>query len=280
MSCKGSQFSKLEMAVSHEVDPITYLEMCFTQNDANKSLKEFALKNVHNYFAQKHSTSERMPLKVLDYGCGPVIAFDISAAKGEAEIVLAEYGEKCRQALQDWLNRHPSAWDWTPYIEHVVCDLEKKDKSEVIQREENLRKVIKAVVPCDITQDPPIAQGYEGPYDVVMSILCIENGCLTKDEYKAAVRRIASLTKKGGNFLLYSSVRNRGEHDETPGYYHVGKEKHIQVALPLQFVMTTLKESGFLVAEINELPMEKSAALHESDKTDLESTAFIIATKV
>ena len=80
--------------------------------------------------------------------------------------------------------------------------------------------------------------------------------------------------------MLYSSVRNRGEHDETPGYYHVGKEKHIQVALPLQFVMTTLKESGFLVAEINELPMEKSAALHESDKTDLESTAFIIATKV
>ena len=66
-----------------------------------------------------------------------------------------------------------------------------------------------------------------------MSILCIENGCLTKDEYKAAVRRIASLTKKGGNFLLYLSVHNQGEYNETPGYYHVGKEKYIQVALPL-----------------------------------------------
>ena len=100
-------------------------------------------------------------------------------------------------------------------------------------------------MPCNITQDPPIAQGYEGPYDVVMSILCIENGCLSKDEYKAAVMRMALLTKKGGNVLLYSSVRNRGEHDETPGYYHVGKEKHIQVALPLQFVMMTLKEAVF-----------------------------------
>ena len=163
---------------------------------------------------------------------------------------------------------------------HVVCDFEKKDKNEAAQREENLRKVIKAVVPCDITKDPPIAEGFEGPYDVVMSILCIENGCLMKDEYKAAIRRIASLTKKGGNFLLYSSVRNRGEHDETPGYYHVGKEKHIQVALPLQFVMMTLKESGFSVDETNQLPTEKRAALHECDKTDLESTAFIIATKV
>ena len=178
------------------------------------------------------------------------------------------------------MNCHPSAWDWTPYIQHVVCDLEKRDKSEITQREKNLKKFIKAVVPCDITQDPPIAQGYEGPYDVVMSILCIENGCLTKDEYKAAVGRIASLTKKGGNFLLYSSVRNRGEHDETPGYYHVGKEKHVQVALPLQFVVMTLKQNGFSVVEINELPMEKSATLRESNITDLESTAFIIATKV
>lgn len=57
-----------------------------------------------------------------------------------------------------------------------------------------------------ITKDPPIAEGFEGPYDVIMSILCIENGCLTKDEYKAAVRRIVSLTKKGENFLLYTSV--------------------------------------------------------------------------
>ena len=263
------------MAVSHEVDPVTYLEMCFTQDDVNKTVKEFALKNVHNFFAQKHSTSEGMPLKVLDYGCGPVVAFDISAAKEEAEIVLAEYGENCRQALQDWLNCHSSAWDWTPYIKHVVCDLERKNENEVAQREENLRKAIKAVVPCDITKDPPIAKGFEGPYDIVMSMLCIENGCLTKDEYKAAIRRIASLTKKGGNFLLYSSVRNRGEHDETPGYYHVGTEKHIQVALPLHFVIMTLKESEFLVVETNQLPTEKSTALRESDKTDLESTAFI-----
>lgn len=121
------------MAVSNEVEPVTYLEMCFTQDDINKSLKEFALENVHKFFVQKHSTSKGVSLKVLDYGCGPVVAFDISAAKEEAEIVLAEYGEKCCQALQDWSNCHSSAWDWTPYIEHVVCDFDKKDKNEAAQ---------------------------------------------------------------------------------------------------------------------------------------------------
>ena len=270
------------MAVSHEIDPKIYLETRYKQQNGYKSMTDFALVNVHKFFAQKHLTSTGVPLKVLDYGCGPALAYTISAAGVNAEIVLAEYGQKCRNALQDWLNHSPSAWDWTPYTKHVVCDLEGKDESEVQEREEDLRKAIKAVVPCNITQDPLIAKGYEGPYDVVMSMLCIENGCLTRNEYKAAVRRLAILVKRGGNFLLYSSVRNREENDDTPGYYSVGNERHIQVALPLQFVLTTLKESGFAVVETNELPEKENDALRKvaGTQSDLESTAFITATKL
>ena len=122
--------------------------------------------------------------------------------------MLAEYGETCRSALQDWLDRSPSAWDWTPYIKHVVCDLEGKDESEVPKHEEALWNAVKAIVPCDITKDPPpIAKGYEGPYDVVMSMLCIENGCLTRDDYKAAVRRIATLVKRDKSLLLEETMK-------------------------------------------------------------------------
>ena len=270
------------MAVSHEVDPKAYLETRYKQQNGYKSMTDFALVNVQKFFAQKHSTSTGVPLKVLDYGCGPVLAYTINAAGANAEIVLAEYGEKCRNALQDWLSHSPSAWDWTPYIKHVVCDLEGKDDSEVQKRDENLRKAIKAIVPCDITQDPPIAKGYEGPYDVVMSMLCIENGCLTRNEYKAAMQRLTKLVKRGGNFLLHSSVRNREENDDTPGYYTIGKERHIQVALPLKFVLTTLKESGFAVIETNELPEKEKDAVCKvaGAESDLESTAFITATKL
>ena len=60
------------------------------------------------------------------------------------EIVMAEYGERCRNALQDWLDHSPSVWDWTPYIKYVVCDLEGKDESEVKKRKEDMQKAIKA----------------------------------------------------------------------------------------------------------------------------------------
>ena len=32
---------------------------------------------------------------MLDYGCGPVLAYSICAAGANAEIVMAEYGERC-----------------------------------------------------------------------------------------------------------------------------------------------------------------------------------------
>ena len=268
------------MSVSEGVDPTFYLKIGFTLQGPYRTIKEFPLVHLHRFFAQKQFTSnEGEPLRVLDYGCGPVVAYDISAAGLNAEIVLAEYRVEYRSALNEWLNESPTAWDWSPYIKYVIQNVEEGDKKEATEREERLRKAIKAVVACDITQDPPIAEGYEGPYDVVMSMLCIENGCLTRDEYKAAVKKIATLVKRGGNLLLCSSIRNRGEHDQTPGYYYVGETKYIQVALPLNFVLNTLEENGLTVAGTNVLPEEASATIHNPEVHDLETIAFITATK-
>ena len=73
------------------------------------------------------------------------------------------------------------------FFKHVVVTLEGKDPGKAIEREGRLRSITKAVVPCDITQDPPIAEGFGGPYDVIMCILSIEAGC-HDEEYKVAVK--------------------------------------------------------------------------------------------
>ena len=111
-------------------------------------------------------------------------------------------------------------------------------------------------------------------------MLCIENGCLTREDYKAAVRRIATLVKRYWSLLLYTSIQNQEDNDNYPRYYYVGKEKHVQVALPLEFVQTALKECGFDIVKVNELPKEESDALGMIETTDLEATAFIITTKL
>ena len=114
------------MSVSQEVDPSLYLEGRYKPQDVYHAMKEFPLLQLHCFFAQKRLTSDHggEPLNVLDYGCGPVVAYDISAAGLNVEIVLAEYGAKCRSALNNWLNHSPTAWDWLPYIKHVVQNIE------------------------------------------------------------------------------------------------------------------------------------------------------------
>ena len=58
--------------------------------------------------------------------------------------------------------------------------------------------------------------------------------------------------KEGGNLLLYTTIRNREEDDDTPGYYGIGERKYFDAALSLQFVLDTLIESGFAVIETND----------------------------
>ena len=95
------------MAVCQEEPPDVYLDTCYKRQNAQKPITDFAVLNVHKFFVQKHSTLQDEPMKVLDYGCGPVLADSICAAGVNAEIVMAENGEGCCNALQDWLDRSP-----------------------------------------------------------------------------------------------------------------------------------------------------------------------------
>ena len=64
------------------------------------------------------------------------------------------------------------AADWSSYFDYVVQTLEGGTEVEAREREERMRKVQK-IVPCDLTQDNVIEQGYDGPYDVIVTVLCL-----------------------------------------------------------------------------------------------------------
>ena len=82
---------------------------------------------------------------------------------------MADLVESCRDTVQLWLDKSPNAHDWTPFFRYVVQTLEGKGEEEIVRREEQLRKAVKAVIYCDLLEDPPVPPGYEGPnYDVVL----------------------------------------------------------------------------------------------------------------
>ena len=129
---------------------------------ASDPVRLFLVKQVHEYYHSYKSTASK--LRILDVGTGPVIAHTISAAPHASEIVLSEYSEANREALLQWLKNDPKSHDWTPFFKHVVVDFEGKSEEEVPIRAELVRKVVKAVVPCDVNSDPPIPTEYVSFY--------------------------------------------------------------------------------------------------------------------
>ena len=188
-----------------------------------------------------HEVFQSLPsgLTVLDYGTGPAITTTISASTKASEIVLSDYAEDSLVSLRQWLDKHPDAFDWSPFFRLVVKDMEGKGEKEVEERQELVRSLVKAVVHCDLTQDPPIERGYDREYDVVISALCLEAATETSAEYKSGVKKLAKLVKPGGLLLLLG-----GEVQSGLGAYGVGDAKFKGFSVAPALAVEAMTEAG------------------------------------
>ena len=93
------------------------------------------------------------------------------------------------------------AHDWTPYIQHVVSNLEgNRDPLAVEQRTTELRNKIDEIVPCDVKSEDMLGP-YQKPFDVVHTNLCLEIVCETATDFTEALSNLKKLVKPEGYLL-------------------------------------------------------------------------------
>ncbi len=231
------------------LDPLAYINNSFNPEPAaeesdttHQTFSRFLLKCLAKFF--KEEVVSGCSLKVLDYGCGPSLAYSISAASKATEIVLAEYNESNRECLQKWLDGDASAHDWTPYFKYVVQTLEGGSEEEAKQRERDLRSKVKAVVPCDLHKHEFIDKCYKDEYDVVMSFLCLQNAVDDLDGYNSAIAKLSSLIKERGQLVLLSTIQETSD----AIFYFVNGIKYHNIALKRDVILETLKKNGFTIS--------------------------------
>ena len=243
-------------------DVSTYLDLM-----VDNELMEFNLACLHESFSAMDSGENG--LTVLDYGCGPNVANHISAALKATEIVLADYCEPNREFIKKWLAADPSAHDWSFYFNHVVETLEGKSHQESIERQQVLRDKVKAVVTCDLTKDQFIEEGYEGPYDVVESFLCLGVPVTNRDEYLTFLRKVASLVKMNGT-LLFSDVTVESA-KWCP--YKIDGKKFDSYNVSIEDIVSTLRADGFseivvkVLGRTKNLPVDETLTFFSAKKT-------------
>ena len=233
-------------------DPLAFLEMRYRKTTDYYRFS-FPLQEYHSFFTKIFSGNGKA-LKVLDYGCGPVLMYVISAVPFASEIIMADIVPECLDEIKKWIQNDPSAFNWDSHFEYVVQKLEGKGKDVAEEREAEMRKTIKAVVHCNIFDDNPIEKGYEGPYDVVMSNLCLDGACKTIDEFKMGLRKLASLLKPGGKLTMYVDAIS----DDNVGKnysYGVGDSDDMErfnfIGFSREFLTAVLEGAGFTDIYIN-----------------------------
>ena len=156
----------------------------------------------------------------------------------------------------------------------MVQDLEGKGEDEVVKRQDDLRKLVKGVVHCDATKDPPLAE--TGPYDIIVTSLCLIVASRTIEEYSQAVGRLTKLLKPGGKLIIITvQARNGADHLS----YTAGAQAFPSLALTVESLTTVLKENGYIDINTSRIFIDDNPDAKSTWSPEVLALIIAVATK-
>ncbi|XP_054854579.1 nicotinamide N-methyltransferase-like [Eublepharis macularius] len=226
-------FTEKDLYAQH-FDPKKHLEMYFTFHPEKEDINVligFALKNLHKAFHLGGIKGDTL----IDIESGHTIYQFLSACECFREIIATGYMDGIREELQQWLRKEPGVFNWGS-VGKYVCELE-GDREKWVQKEEKVRKAIKRVLKCDVTQPNPLAPLSLPPADCVLSTLFLEVACPDLPTYRSALKNISSLVKPGGHLVLFVALE--------ANFYMVGLQRFSCLFLDQKCVEEAVKGAGF-----------------------------------
>ena len=221
--------------------------------------KSSTLKHCYSIFNKYHVKWDPSKASLLELGGGPSLNIAIVGAPFFSNIVHSDFNDSCNKEVQLWVDRSPDAFNWTPVVEHGMkhCEgaAEKEvDSHAVVEREEEVRRKISAVVHCDATQenvglDPGVIP--DGGFDVVTACGSLTAAVRTKEGFFQELKNIRSVLKEGG--YLWALITGKCT------TYTVGSEVHHTLYVTDKDVREGMTEAGLHLEELERRPAFKSA---------------------
>ena len=203
---------------------------------SKKLYSQWRLTKLHDFYQDYHSEWDIANAKFLEFAAGPYLHTLISAAPYVGEIYHSDYLPACRHEVLMWMNKDPNAYNWDPYFKYVVNVLEHQGGEDaVLKRQELLRSKFKDSLYLNMKSNNMLPD-YTGQFDVIFSGYCIEYLASSLDEYKTFIRKVFSLLKPNGFFVMLASLGGTE--------YYVDDVKYPCYPLRISDVLTTLEEIG------------------------------------
>ncbi|GFU07046.1 hypothetical protein NPIL_523411 [Nephila pilipes] len=204
-----------------------------------KIVFEIMLSFIHDVVKSRRFKGE----KLLEIGSGATVHNIASASAYFPIIVQSDFVEDNRTALKHW-HEAKSPLDWSEFL-NIPARMEdyKGDVNELRMKiESRLRSNVKGVVHCDLLSDEilrleELPAGAGPPYDLIISMLCLEIPCNDFETFVDVLKRVNKLLKKGGGLIMGSFL-------EADSWY-VGKKKFSKLKICLKDILLALDIAGF-----------------------------------
>ncbi|XP_054448233.1 nicotinamide N-methyltransferase [Pteronotus mesoamericanus] len=232
-----SGFTSKDTYLSH-FNPRDYLEKYYSfgsRHSAENQVLRFLLKNLFNIFSVGGIKGDLL----IDIGSGPTIYQFLSACESFKKIIATDYVDQNLQELEKWLKKEPGAFDWSPIVSYV-CELE-GNRMKGQEKEEKLRKTIKQVLKCDVTQSQPLGAVSLPPADCLLSTLCLHAACPDLSAYCTALRNLSGLLKPGGYLVIMDALKS--------SYYVVGEQRFSSLSLGQEAIEAAVREAGYTIKQ-------------------------------
>lgn len=214
-------------------DAETYLTQFFSEIESFKNLPAYV---------ELFSRFQDASITMLDFGGGPGIVPLIASAPKVTHYIHADLARNNRTAVERWWKTAPGAFDWRENIRfYLKLEGKRGSKEEVAEREALMRNVLAGVVHCNIKDKRIVPLGYEGPYDVVSCLSCLDCVCKSTDELIDAINKMSPLVKNGGYFMMECSTVLE---DYTPEQEQDPDAQYV-VRTSVRYDPSTVKVAGF-----------------------------------
>lgn len=224
----------------------------------------FILTALHDIFKSGNVRGNTL----LDIGTGPTIHSVISACPYVQKIILSDYSQVNRDALQHWKDNKSQTGS---ALCKFILDLEGgKFHQTVPERFAEIRNKVSAILPVDLTKCSSIHLGNDYP-DIIVSSLCFEVACKDVHEYNKVVQYVGSLMAHGCHLVVVGVL------EET--FYRVGKFSFRCLKITESEVKTAYTTNGFEIKTWKEyIPPPRTA--EEAEVSDFQKAFVMHAVKV
>ncbi|XP_016064425.1 PREDICTED: nicotinamide N-methyltransferase [Miniopterus natalensis] len=258
-----SGFTSKDTYLNH-FNPRDYLEKLYSfgsTHSAENEILKLLLKNLFNIFCMAGVKGDLL----IDIGSGPTIYQFLSACESFKTIIATDYADQNLQELEKWLKKEPGAFDWSPVVAYV-CELE-GNRTKVQEKEEKLRRAVKQLLKCDVSQSRPLGAAALPPADCLLSTLCLDAACPDMAAFRAALSNLGGLLKPGGHLVLVDALRSN--------YYMLGEQRFSSLFLDEETVQAAVREAGYTIKQF-----KVTSQRYSSIKTNCEGLFFLVGQKL